>query len=49
MRYAIVTARLLLGLIFLAPDGLLLAIVVSILALFLLWAHRDRFAPLVRA
>jgi uncharacterized membrane protein YphA (DoxX/SURF4 family) len=35
--------------IFLAPAGMGPGIVVSILALFLLWAHRDRFAPFVKA
>ena len=35
--------------IFLAPAGMGPGIVVSILALFLLWAHGDRFAPLVKA
>ncbi len=33
---------------FLDPKGLPVALVVSLLSLFLLWAHRDRFAPLVR-
>ena len=32
--------------IFLAPDGLPLAIVVALFALFLAWAHRDAYAPL---
>lgn len=35
--------------IFLAPAGMGLGIVVSILALFLLWTYRDRFAPLLKA
>jgi putative oxidoreductase len=34
--------------IFLDPSGLTLACVISILALFLLWAHRDRFAGIFR-
>jgi hypothetical protein len=32
--------------IFLAPDGLPLAIVVAVLELFLAWAHREAYAPL---
>jgi len=35
--------------IFLEPTGLPIAIVVSCLALFLLWACRDRFAPILKA
>ncbi len=34
--------------IFLDPSGLMLACVISILALFLLWAHRDRFHAIFR-
>ena len=34
--------------IFLDPSGLGMAGVISILALFLLWAYRDRFAPLLK-
>ena len=34
--------------IFLDPSGLGMACVVSVLALFLLWVHRDRFAPLLK-
>jgi uncharacterized membrane protein YphA (DoxX/SURF4 family) len=34
--------------IFLDPSGLMLACVISILALFVLWAHRDRFAGIFR-
>ena len=34
--------------IFLAPDGLPLAIVVAVLALFLAWTHREVYAPLFR-
>jgi len=34
--------------IFLDPSGLGMACVVSVLALFLLWAYRDRFAPLLK-
>lgn len=33
----------------LAPGGLPIAIVVALLELFLVWAYRDRFAPLLRA
>ena len=33
----------------LEPTGLPMAIGVSALALFLLWAYRDRFAPILRA
>ena len=32
--------------VFLAPDGLPLAIVVSLLASFLAWVHRDTYRPL---
>ena len=32
--------------IFLDPSGLSMAIFISVLALFLLWAYRDRFAPI---
>jgi hypothetical protein len=32
--------------VFLAPDGLPLAIVVSLLASFLAWVHRDAYRPL---
>jgi putative oxidoreductase len=35
--------------IFLAPAGVAPAVIVSVLALFLLWAYRQRFAPLVKA
>ena len=34
--------------IFLAPDGLPLAIVVLVLVLFLAWVHREVYAPLFR-
>jgi len=34
--------------IFLDPSGLGMACVVSVLALFLVWVHRDRFAPLLK-
>ena len=34
--------------IFLDPSGLPMAIVISILALFLLWVHRDRFPAIFR-
>ena len=34
--------------IFLDPSGLGMACVISVLALFLLWAYRDRFAPLLK-
>ena len=34
--------------IFLDPSGLGMAIFISVLALFLLWAYRDRFAPLLK-
>ena len=34
--------------IFLDPSGLSMAIFISVLALFLLWVHRDRFAPLLK-
>jgi len=30
------------------PSGLSMAIFISVLALFLLWVHRDRFAPLLK-
>lgn len=33
---------------FMAPSGLPLAIVVSVLALFLLWYHREHFAGIVK-
>jgi uncharacterized membrane protein YphA (DoxX/SURF4 family) len=32
--------------IFLAPDGLPIAVLVAVLALFLAWAHRGVYAPL---
>lgn len=35
--------------VFLAPDGLPLAVVVAALALFLAWVHRDAFRPLFAA
>ena len=35
--------------VFLAPDGLPLAAVVAVLALYLAWAHRDAYAPLFGA
>jgi len=34
--------------LFLAPSGLPLALIVSCLSLFLLWAYRDRFAAILR-
>jgi len=34
--------------IFLAPDGMPLAIVVAVLELFLAWFHREVYAPLFR-
>jgi uncharacterized membrane protein YphA (DoxX/SURF4 family) len=34
---------------FLAPSGLPLALIVSFLSLFLLWAYRDRFAAILKA
>lgn len=34
--------------IFMAPSGLLIALVVSALALFLLWSYREHFAGLVK-
>jgi len=34
--------------VFLNPSGCQMAIVVSMLAAFLLWAHRDRFAPAIK-
>ncbi len=34
--------------IFLDPSGLSMAIFISVLALFLLWAYLDRFAPLLK-
>jgi len=34
--------------IFLDPSGLGMGCVVSVLALFLFWVHRDRFAPLLK-
>src|SRR5947208_822199 len=34
--------------IFLDPSGLGMGCVISVLALFLLWVHRDRFAPLLK-
>jgi hypothetical protein len=34
--------------IFLDPSGLGMAIVISVLALFLLWVYRDCFAPLLK-
>jgi putative oxidoreductase len=43
-----VIVNILLFHIFLEPTGLPMAIVVSILALFLLWRHRASFAGLVR-
>jgi len=44
-----VIVNILLFHIFLEHTGLPIAIVVSCLALFLLWAYRDRFAPLLKA
>ena len=44
-----VIVNILLFHIFLERTGLPLAIVVSCLALFLLWAYRDRFAPILKA
>ena len=35
--------------IFLAPDGIPLAVVVCVLALFLTWANRDSYRPLLVA
>lgn len=43
-----VIVNILLFHIFLEPTGLPMAIVVSVLALFLLWRYRDSFAGLVR-
>jgi uncharacterized membrane protein YphA (DoxX/SURF4 family) len=34
--------------VFLDPSGLPMGSVISVLALFLLWAHRDRFAALLK-
>jgi len=34
--------------IFLDPSGLGMGCIVSVLALFLFWVHRDRFAPLLK-
>ena len=34
--------------LFLAPDGMPMAIVVALLECFLAWAHRDAFAPILR-
>jgi uncharacterized membrane protein YphA (DoxX/SURF4 family) len=33
--------------VFLAPDGLPIAVVVAVLALFLGWAHREAYGPLL--
>jgi putative oxidoreductase len=35
--------------LFVAPDGIPMAVVVALCELFLLWAHRDAFAPMLRA
>jgi uncharacterized membrane protein YphA (DoxX/SURF4 family) len=35
--------------VFLAPSGLPVAIIVVALELFLVWAHREAFAPMLRA
>ena len=35
--------------VFLAPSGLLIATIVVALELFLVWAHRQAFAPMLRA
>ena len=43
-----VIVNILLFHIFLAPEGLLVALVVAVLALFLLWRYRTNFAGLVR-
>ena len=43
-----VIVNILLFHIFLAPDGLPTALVVGVLALFLLWRYRSNFAGLVR-
>ena len=43
-----VIVNILLFHIFLEPSGLLIAVVVSALALILLWAHRQAFAGLLR-
>jgi len=43
-----VIVNILLFHIFLEPTGLPLAVVVSVLALFLLWANRNAFAGLIR-
>ena len=44
-----VIVNILLTHIFLEPSGLPIALVVSVLALFLLWRHRVNFAGLVKA
>jgi hypothetical protein len=44
-----VIVNILLFHIFLEHTGLPIALVVSALALFLLWAYRERFAPLLKA
>ena len=43
-----VIVNILLFHIFLQPSGLLLAVVVSVLALFLLWANRQAFSGLIK-
>jgi hypothetical protein len=43
-----VIANILLFHIFLDPSGLLMAIVVALLALFLLWRYRTNFAGLLK-
>jgi hypothetical protein len=35
--------------IFLAPDGIPLAIIVVAIEVFLVWAYRDSYAPMLRA
>jgi len=35
--------------LFLAPDGLVMAVVVSLCELFLAWAYGEAFAPMLRA
>ncbi len=35
--------------VFMAPSGLLLALVVIAFELFLVWVHREAFAPMLRA
>ena len=44
-----VSVNILLFHIFLEPSGLPLAVVVSVLALFLLWAYRQSFGGLIKA